>query len=101
MDQKFFHPILLSSFMLTAPEKLGFRYVGDMAPKTHTHTQHAYMPGTSCKSALHHQVSGIERTLQCNKVALGAFLDIYGAFDNTETQAVINADRAHEFHEMI
>ena len=56
----------------------------------HPH-QHAYQPGKSCESALHQLVARIEETLAAKEIALGAFLDIEGAFDNTSFSSMIHA----------
>ena len=45
--------------------------------------QFAYQAGKSTETALHSLVHVIEKTLAVKEVALCAFLDIEGAFDNT------------------
>ncbi|XP_054286901.1 uncharacterized protein LOC129002833 [Macrosteles quadrilineatus] len=102
-DPKSFRPISLSSFFLKILEKLVSRYMMDTALRTHPlHiNQHAYVSGRSCETALHQLVSKIEKALESSEVALGAFLDIQGAFDNTGTPAILNAVRARGFHGII
>lgn len=96
-DPKSFRPISLSSFLLKTLEKLVLRYVWDGNLKDHPlHMhQHAYIKGKSCESALHQLVGRIEKALEHKEIALGAFLDIQGAFDNTSSAAVMSAARAH------
>jgi hypothetical protein len=45
--------------------------------------QFAYHAGISTVSALHHLVRKIENAIKCKEVALAAFIDVEGAFDNT------------------
>jgi hypothetical protein len=45
--------------------------------------QHACQSGKSTNTALNSVVSTIERALQTQEIAMGAFLDIKGAFDRT------------------
>jgi len=51
-------------------------------------TQHAYRTGRSTDTALYHLKSLIEDSLTHKEVAVCAFLDIQGAFDNTSHEAV-------------
>jgi hypothetical protein len=44
--------------------------------------QHAYQAGKSVETALH-QLVWVEKALDQHKIALGAFLDIEGTFNNT------------------
>jgi hypothetical protein len=52
------------------------------------HSQHAYQRGRSSETALHDLVSRIESALGHKIFALGAFLDVEGAFDNTSFEAM-------------
>jgi hypothetical protein len=45
--------------------------------------QHAYQIGKSTETALHNVVTRIENDIQDKEIALGAFLDIEGAFERT------------------
>jgi hypothetical protein len=45
--------------------------------------QHAYQAGKSVETALHHLVVRFEKALDQQEIALGAFLDIERAFNNT------------------
>ena len=58
------------------------------------HNQHAYIAGRSCDSALHQLVGRIEHALDNKEIALGAFLDIQGAFDCTRMDFILSAIRA-------
>ncbi|KAK9704100.1 Reverse transcriptase (RNA-dependent DNA polymerase) [Popillia japonica] len=53
--------------------------------------QHAYQSGKSCDSALHQLVSRVEASINNQEIALVAFLDIEGAFDNTSFKSMIRA----------
>jgi hypothetical protein len=46
-------------------------------------------------------VGRIEMAIEHKEVALGAFLDVQGAFDNTATGAMVNAERARGFSETV
>ena len=48
------------------------------------HLQFAYLPGKSTDAGLHKIVSKIEKTLDNSEFALGGFVDIEGAFNNTD-----------------
>lgn len=75
---KDFHPIGLTSFLLTALERLLDFYVRDGVLKKFTlHTnQHAYQTSKSTDTALHQITQKIEYMLKKSKVALGYFTDI-------------------------
>jgi hypothetical protein len=51
-------------------------------------SQHTYQRGRSSETALHDLVSRIESALSRKTVALGAFLDVEGTFDNTSFEAM-------------
>ena len=51
--------------------------------------QHAFRKGFSTESALSNMTEYIERAVIKNKVCLGVFLDIQGAFDNIMTTSII------------
>jgi hypothetical protein len=53
--------------------------------------QFSYRPGRSCEAALHQLGSRIEVSVECNEIALGAFLDTEGAFNNTSFDSMISA----------
>lgn len=92
-EPKAFRPITLSSFALKTLEKLVDNYIRRTSLKERPlhRNQHAYQVGKSCESALHQMVARIENTIIHKEAALGAFLDIEGAFDNTSFDAMIQA----------
>jgi hypothetical protein len=45
--------------------------------------QHAYQAGKLVETALHQLVVRVEKALDQQEIALGAFLDMEGAFNNT------------------
>ncbi|KAI5750827.1 hypothetical protein M8J77_001575 [Diaphorina citri] len=53
--------------------------------------QYAYQAGKSTDTALHKLVHTIENSLENKEIALGAFLEIEGAFDNTSFNSIIKA----------
>jgi hypothetical protein len=53
--------------------------------------QFAYQPGKSIETALHQLVTRIEMTLDTKGIALGAILDIEGAFDNISYLSIIRS----------
>jgi ribonuclease HI len=90
---KSFRPISLTSFLLKSMEKLIDRYIRDevlSANPLHSQ-QHAYRAGKSTETALHSAVSRIEEQIEGKGFAVGAFLDIAGAFDNTSTEVICAA----------
>ena len=54
-------------------------------------TQHAYQQGKSTISALHKLISKVENALENKEIALVAFLDIEGAFDNASHSTIRQA----------
>jgi hypothetical protein len=61
-------------------------------------SQHAYQRDRSSETALHSLVRRIESVLGHKIFALGAFLDVEGAFDNTSFEAMGKACADHEVH---
>jgi Reverse transcriptase (RNA-dependent DNA polymerase) len=57
--------------------------------------QHAYRKGKSTETALHELVYQIESSISGKKSALGVFLDIEGAFDNTTFETIGSAAEEH------
>jgi hypothetical protein len=66
-------------------ERLVDRYIRDeMLALVPLHSnQHAYQTGKSVETALHQLVVWVEKALDQQEIALGAFLDKEGAFNNT------------------
>jgi len=79
---KAFRLISLTSFFLKTMERLCERYIRDEV-LVYNPNQHAYTPGRSTDSALHHVVGRIERSLDNKESTLGILIDIEGAFDKT------------------
>jgi len=52
--------------------------------------QHAYQAGKSVETALH-QLVWVEKALDQQEIALGVFLDIEGAFNNTSYDSMCSA----------
>lgn len=92
-EAKDFRPISLTSFLLKSLERLfDFCIRGDILKKFPLHVnQHAYQSGKSTDTALHQLTQKIERMLENGKVALGCFMDIEGAFDNTDFDVLAKA----------
>jgi hypothetical protein len=80
-----YRSIGLTSFLLKTMERLVDRYLRDNALiRVPLHSnQHAYQAGKSVETALHQLVVRVEKVLDQQEIALGAFLDIEGAFNNT------------------
>jgi hypothetical protein len=53
--------------------------------------QHAYQSGKSTDTALNLVVGTIEKALQTQKIALGAFFNTEGTFDRTSIEAISSA----------
>jgi hypothetical protein len=82
-EAKAYRPISPSSFLLKSMEKLVERHIRDdslMEYPLHQN-QHAYQTGKSTETALHNVVTRIEYAIEHRDMALGAYLDIEGAFD--------------------
>ncbi len=87
---KAFRHISLSSFLLKTVEKLVERYIRDkvLSGQPLHRNQHAYQAGRSCVTALSELVGKAEYSLANKEIALCAFLDIEGAFDNTSHEVI-------------
>jgi hypothetical protein len=53
----------------------------------------------STETALFHVVHRLEKSLKHKEIALGAFQDIEGAFDNTSSYAIVKAARERGLEE--
>ena len=60
-------------------------------------SQHAYRRNKSTETALVSLVDKLESVVQRNKLALGVFLDISGAFDNILINKIIEQLEAKNF----
>jgi len=79
-----YRPISLTSFLLKTMERLVDSYLRDEAlaiVPLHPN-QHAYQAGKLVETALHPLIVRVEKVLDQQEIALGAFLDIEGAFNN-------------------
>jgi hypothetical protein len=83
------------SFILKTLEKLLDRHIRDgvLVSKPLHQKQFAYRAGMSTETALFHVVHRLEKSLNHKEIALGAFLDIEGAFNNTPFNAITTATR--------
>jgi len=90
---KSLRPISLMSFILKILEKLIDRHIrrGVLVEKPLHQNQYAYRAGMSTETALFQVVQRLEKCLEHKEIALGAFLDIEGAFDNTSFKTIITA----------
>ena len=57
--------------------------------------QHAYQAGKSVETALHQLVVRVDKALDQQEIALGVFLDIEGAFNNTSYDSMCAALAGH------
>jgi hypothetical protein len=92
-----YNPSKLSSFPSKTTEKLVDRHVrgGALKEKPLHQNQHAYQTGKSTETALHSVVTCIENAIKHKVLALGAFLDIEGAFDRTSHDTIKQAAEKH------
>jgi hypothetical protein len=90
---KSLRPISLMSFILKTLEKLLDRHIrgGVLVEKPLHQNQFAYTAGMSMETALFQVVHRLEKCLEHKEIALGAFLEIEGAFDNTSFKTIITA----------
>jgi Reverse transcriptase (RNA-dependent DNA polymerase) len=97
---KSFRPISLISFFLKTMERLVDHSIrmGPLKRFLLHKSQHAYQRGKSSETALHDLDSIIESALHHKVFALGAFLDVEGAFDNTSSDAMCMACNNHSVH---
>jgi hypothetical protein len=81
--------------MLKTLEKILDRHIrgGVLVEKPLHQNQYAYKASTSMETALFQVVQRLEKSLEHKKIALGAFLDTEGAFDNTSFNTIITAAR--------
>jgi hypothetical protein len=89
------------SFILKILEKIIDRHIrgGVLVEKPLHQNQSAYMAGMSTETALFHVVKRLERCLEHKEIALGAFMHIEGAFDNTSFKTIITAARERGLEE--
>ena len=94
-------PISLVSFILKTLEKLLDRHIrgGVLVRKPLHWNKFAYRAGMSMDTALYQVVHRLEKCLEQKEIALGAFLDIEGAFGSISFSAIITAARKHGLEE--
>lgn len=92
---KSYRPISLTSFVLKTMERLVDLHIRDWLTVTRplNPNQFAYRKGKSTEGALHQLVTTVEAAFRSKEVALCAFLDIEGAFDNTGYDSIAKAIR--------
>lgn len=90
---KDYRPISLASFLLKTLERLVDFYVRDQVLRKYPlhANQHAYQTGKSTDTALHQLTRKVEDMLGNGKIALGCFMDVEGAFDNTKFEVIERA----------
>jgi hypothetical protein len=66
-----------------------------MVPYSLNPMQHAYMKGKSSETTLQDLVYKIDGSLAQKEFALGVFLDVAGAFDNTSFESMDEAASDH------
>ena len=92
IKSKDFRPISLTSFLLKTLERLLDLHIRNRIPRNRlSSSQHAYCRGKSVDTALHSLVGEIETAFHHKEFALGAFLDIEGAFNNVYPKAILDA----------
>ena len=99
-EARSFRPITLSSFMLKTMERIVLWRLNDTTFKDSplSHNQHAFRAGFSTETALTQMVNSIEEAFGRKKEAMGVFLDIQGAFDNVDPEAIIRCMRRRKFN---
>jgi len=102
-ETRSFRPITLSNFILKGLERIILWQVNETALHINplSQNQHAFRQGRSTESALSVMVGQIECALDKKEFALGVFLDIQGAFDNVNPEAVISGMRKKGIQEEI
>ena len=99
---KSLRPISFMSFIQRILEKLLDRHIrgGVLVGKPLHQNQFAYRAGMSMDTALYQVLHRLEKCLKHKEIALGAFLDIEGAFDNTSFNTIITAARERGLEEI-
>jgi hypothetical protein len=92
---KSLRPMSLMSVILKILEKLLDRHIrgGVLVEKPLHQNQFAYRAGMSTGTALFQVTHRLEKSLNHKEIALGAFIDTEGAFDNTSFRAITMAVR--------
>jgi hypothetical protein len=91
-----FRPISLTSFHLKTMERLDLHIKeGPLKDYLLNPMQYAYLKGKSTETALHDLVYKIYGSLAQKEFALGVFLDVEGAVDNTSFESMDDAASDH------
>jgi len=92
-----FRPTSLTSFLLKTMERLVDRFLRYeiLVLKPLHPNQHAYEAGKSVETAFHQLMVRAEKALDQQEIALGVFLDIEGAFDNTPYDSMCSPFTTH------
>lgn len=98
-----YRPISLTSILLKIMERVLDRYIRDepLKHKPLHNKQHAYIAGKSVDSAIHNVVERIEKALAVKEHALGAFLDIVGAFNLICYESIKRAAKHFKVNETV
>jgi ribonuclease HI len=88
-----FRPISLTSFLIKGLERLVYWYLVEdpLKGRIFHPFQFAYRPGVSTVNALHTLVTKLEKAVFGKEVAMAAFLDIEGAFNNARIESMVKA----------
>lgn len=92
-NSKSFRPISLMSFILKTMEKLIDKEIREtfIARAPLSKHQHAYQKGKGTESALHYITNEIEQFSSKGNTTMVTFIDIAGAFDNTNYEIIEEA----------
>lgn len=86
---KDYRPISLTSFLLKTFERIIDLHIrSSFKDNNISKAQHAYMKGRSTETALHALLGHAEKAIEHKQMALTAFLDIEGAFNNVTAMAI-------------
>ena len=97
-DPRSVRPITLSSFVFKTMERVIYWNLEENGfVENISESQHAYRRNKSTETALVSLVDKLESAVQRNKLALGVFLDISGAFDNILINKIIEQLEAKNF----
>ena len=97
---KAYRPISLTSIILKIMEKILDEHIKSSNLKAHelNKFQFAYSKGKSTITALHTLTQKLEKSIEYKEVALCAFLDIEGAFDNASHASIRSAMNKRSIH---
>ena len=97
-DPRSVRPITLSSFVFKTMEQVIYWNLEEQGfVESISESQHEYRRNKSTETALVSLVDKLESAVQRNKLTLGVFLDISGAFDNILINKIIEQLEAKNF----